>query len=419
MLFERIKAQRSVSSTTLPAPEPSPIRQPELMTLAPQIYATPGPVQQKDMIQRLEDVVKFRETEYNLLLNSKDRDWLHGTEENRYRFSVVLNGGTRPQGLGIQAMIQNRFRNIVRIEFVKAMLPVEALEVVVPRDCSGNSLVEDAFSSVLSLPFVTVTMDELQGNNYGTNEGIDKSLAVIQYDAAWRSDAHVLTRNSNRGYTLFFPKHMKAQRIYAPTPLSNLQKLSFQLLDPENMQLSKIPDAVKISRIVLGSDISGGTCYDTSGYLFIQTKESFPVWAFSQMDHLKIDGLTTVTVNPAYTSAMTALNRWLQREQGHTVLSVGHATGSSLAVSGGGNACGYANWIIVRNRHVDPASGSCALDPFMGSFTNEAAFWTAVRAFPAESQDGGALNLSRQVQLVLRIITRDMDSATNMRPDNI
>jgi hypothetical protein len=32
---------------------------------------------------------------------------------------------------------------------------------------------------------------------------------------------------------------------------------------------------------------------------------------------------------------------------------------------------------------------------------------------------GRLLNLSHQIQLIFRVITRDMDSATRLRPDNL
>jgi hypothetical protein len=433
VLFERIKAQRAAAAAAAaPAPQepaPAPIRHAELMPLPPQLEPTPGPVQQKDIVQKMEDVVKYRETEYNVILNSKDRDWLHSSEENRYNFSVVLNGGTRPQGTGLQATLQNRFRNIVRIEFIKAMLPVEALDVIVPLDCSASPTavpaVEEAFYSALSLPYVSVVMDEQQGNNYGTNDVIDKSLAIIQYDATWRSDSHTrLTRNVNRGYTLFFPKHMKAQRVYAPTPLANLQKMSFQLLGPENLPLSKLPDAVQIAQIFDGVDASG-SCYNVaqSGvgeYIFIRTKEWFPIWSFSMTDRIKLAGLSYKL--PTNISATATLQRWLQREEGHAVIGVANTnqTSAPLTIDADGNACGYANLIIIRNRFkAQDASGDCSLDWFTGTSTGDSTFWDDIAAFPAEYQEGGALNLSRQVQLVLRVVTRDMDAATNTRPDNI
>ena len=118
-----------------------------------------------------------------------------------------FNTNYKPQGFGLQGNIQSRLRNIIRIEFIKAILPVEGLSVVVPRDCSGGiTSLQGAFNSVLSLPSVNVLVDEFQGNNYGTNNTIDKSLAILQYDATWRSDLGGHRPTTNRGYSLFIPK---------------------------------------------------------------------------------------------------------------------------------------------------------------------------------------------------------------------
>jgi hypothetical protein len=420
-LFERIRAQRGD-----PAPAP-PTGLRELQPIETRA-AKPTPVQQKDVLQRQEDIIKYREVEYNVVLNSKDRDWLHSTGENRYNFSIQLDSGSRPQGSGLQATIQTRFRNIVRIEFVKAILPVEGLDVIAPIDCTQEgspTTPESAFYSVLALPYVNVVLDEIQGNNVGTNDTIDKSLAICQYDATWRSDIQHGRKNMNRGYTLFFPKFMKAQRVYAPTPLGNLQKMSFQILGPENQLLSKTPDSAAVKRIVFSNDVSGSPCYqdDSGNYLYIETKEWFPMWAFSQLDRIKFDGLSFTSPSASIQSAGLSMFRWLQRIEGHAIVGTAYTTTAgdgTPVISADFNECGYANWIIIRNRFTDPAStGACTLDYFTGSAVSEASLATELRDYPGAYQNGGMLNLSRQVQLVLRIITRELDSATNVRPDNV
>lgn len=439
-LFERIRAMRA--SETFPAPAPAPASlappppypsAPELTTL-PQMLPQPlslphprTPVQPKDTLIRQENVVKYREQEYNLVLSSKDRDWHHNRRENRYNFSVVLDSAARPQGTGPQLTLQNRFRNIVRLEFVKAILPVEGLDVIIARDCPGAAPApEKSFYSALALPYINVIMDEIQGNNYGTNDTTDKSLAVCQYDATWRSDfphgGAAESRNVSRGYTLFFPKFMKAQRIYAPTPLASLQRMSFRLVGPENNVLSKTPDSSYVRRIAFSSlpDISGSCYGDASGsYLFVETKEWFSLWAYSRLDRVAFAGLTFSDTSPERQRAGRELLEWLQSECGHVVVGIAH-TDASGAVIDGPNDCGYANWIVLRNRHRDPTTGDCALEYFTaGGSATEAELADALAAFPADYQDGGVLNLSRQVQLVLRIITREMDSTTNVRPDNV
>lgn len=420
-LFERFKTQRAA------LPEPSPLSIPELQPLETRLKAA-GPVQQKDILQKQEDVVKYRDTETNLILSSKDRDWLNGpATQNRYNFSVQFDS-TRPQRTGTMPTLMQRMRNIVRIEFVKAILPVEALRMVVPRSCTSDTVpceptTTNSFFSVLNLPSVTVLLDEHQGNNVGTSNNIDRSLAVCQYDATWRSDHGAV--NANRGYTVVIPKFMKAQRIYAPTPLSNFQRLSFQLTDPDAHQLSTCPDSNRVAHIVNGADVSGSSCYrDGSGdYLFIETTEYFPVWAYSQLDVVMFDGLTYGATDSGFAAAGKTLLEWLQRSEGHVV--VGTAWGSEVDASGrpilidGANSCGYANFLVIRNRFADPTTGGCDLLPFTSSTETEADFFIDVRKYPADWQGGGVLNLSRQVQITLRVITREYDGASNLRPDNV
>jgi hypothetical protein len=379
-------------------PKPSPVHEEELAIVEPSMQISRS-IQQMDLLPRQESIVKYREVENNLILNSKDRDWLHSTTENRYNFSVQLDGASRPQGTGLQAVIQNRFRNIVRLEFVKAVLPVEGLDVVITKDCSTSTpdyLADKSFYSALALPYINLMLEEYQSNNFGTDSTIDKSFAVMQYDATWRSDNYHSRTNTNRGYTLFFPKFIKAQRTYAPTPLASLQKLTFRLQNPENALVSYGPDAALLDSILFGNSVSGSTCYKdgTSEYIFLKTKEWFPLWSFSQIDRILLAGLATCPED---------IKNWLECATGHIVVGTAYDGGG---VTDGWNDCGYANYIVIRNRFTDPTTGACGRDDFDSEAT-------------VSLTAGGALNLSRQVQLFLRVITRELDSTTNVRPDNV
>ena len=441
VLFAKIRAARDDPFSAAPVggrlPEPVETRKPQAAPtlpelkpletrIKPRLPADALALQPKDFLQPQEDVIKYREAEYNLVLNSKDRNWLKNTKENRYNFSVMLDSASRPQGTGMQPTIQNRLRNIVRIEFVKALLPVEGLDVVVPKGgydpvtyqytCDPHP--ENGFVSVLGLPSVTVVMDEEKdANTIGTNDAVNKSLAVCQYDATWRSDQFQSTAGLNRGYTLFFPKFMKAQRVYAPTPLANLQRMSFQLLNPEEQILSKAPDSVGTTQVIRGDDISGNSCYaGDDDYIFLKTSEYFPLWSFSQTDRIKIGGLVFADASAATQATGNAVINWLQRDEGHIV--VGVANGTVAAASTGANSCGYANFIIIRNRMTtNTATGVCALDPF--SSDDNTFFANSFTPYPVGYEGAGVLNLSRQVQLVLRVITREYDPTTNVRPDNV
>ena len=131
------------------------------------------------------------------------------------------------------------------------------------------------------------------------------------------------------------------------------------------------------------------------------------------MDKLLIQGLSfQYPTNPA---AATALINWLQDDGGHSV--IGTAYGPNVnSITDGHNSVGYANWIIIQNRLENPTTGGTGLDYFTGSEAGDAALGTFLAGFP---QSGGALNLSRQVQLSIRIITREYDLVSNVRADNV
>jgi hypothetical protein len=90
-----------------------------------------------------------------------------------------------------------------------------------------------------------------------------------------------------------------------------------------------------------------------------------------------------------------------------------------LQVKDGSNAAGYANWIILQNRTVDPTAGQVGLDYFTGAPYTDGILSDDLATFPSDYEKGGILNLSRQVQITLRIITREYDLTSSVRADNV
>lgn len=131
------------------------------------------------------------------------------------------------------------------------------------------------------------------------------------------------------------------------------------------------------------------------------------------MDKILIQGLSFQY--PTNTTASTALIDWLQGSGGHSVIGAAYGT-SATSLKDGHNSVGYANWIIIQNRYADPVTGATGLNYFTGSSSGDAALSTFLKGFP---QSGGVLNLSRQVQLSIRIITREYDLVSNVRADNV
>jgi len=209
---------------------------------------------------------------------------------------------------------------------------------------------------------------------------------------------------------------MKAQRVYSPTPLANLQKMTFQILNPENQPLAKTPDAVSINQILFGRETMNSNYTDISSeYVFFVTKEWFPIWAYSQLDRILLGGIGFASTDSTIQNTASEAIEWFQRPEGHIVVGIGY-TSDSTDISDGANTCGYANCIIMRNRFDNPSLGTCQRKFFGGSGSAESNLATALTT---QITGGALLNSSRQVQLVMRIITRDVDSASKVRADNV
>ena len=244
---------------------------------------------------------------------------------------------------------------------------------------------------------------------------------------------------------------MKCQRIYSPTPLSTLNKLTVRLQQPNGELINASPDTIDISGIFLSSyasiehyfnhkmDLSGTVYADTPGeYIWIDCKKWFARNQVAIGDKLNVKNLTCTSPTPAIASLIS----YMQSAEGLTVSGIawartitatelvagsltlnqitdgnrGHLANSVL-VDGSNNA-GYSRFIIVRGKFMDPTTGSTAISPYGGATDNQTVSLSMLsgqtRIIP-----GKLINVSRQTQLIFRVITREYDSTSLIRPDNL
>lgn len=417
---------RDVSPSAANPIPPQAETAPPLLAPRPQAYIIPQ-----------EDVVKYKETEYNIFITSSDRDWLRNTSENRYNFSVNFNTGSKKTGFTYSPSIQERFRNIQRIEFVKAIVPTESLtslvRVIPEEDGSSYSYDTTRVINVFSLPFAHVRIAELNGNGFSTNPAEDNTFAMVQYDTTWSSDQTAQAQTGvspsavlgKSGYTGMIPKFLKCQRVY-PNLLGTLQRLSLRLERHDGQLLTSDSDVLQIKRIVLsnsfGSVGGNNTIYSVTSpqnsYIFVQTWSYFPYSAVSEGDRIALAGYTPTTVSDAASDFANYMNR----EEGHYVVATGYVSTGVQQLSDGRNNAGYCNVIILRSRFDDPTTGSTdrTASYYGGSVGADDALSTALDGEGEANASGTALiNMNRQTHFVLRIVTRDYDAASNTRPDNV
>ena len=389
------------------------------------------------LITREPDTMMYKETELNLFVYSGDRDWTSPSSslETRYNFTVNFDPSNLPTGLRLNPTSTVKFRNIVRIEFVKAIVPGEGLDLMVSK-ASATTYTSDTNINILSYPYIQVRIPELDNNVYGTNNSLNSAFGVLQYDANWITDTSI---SNQRGFFAMIPKFLKCQKVYSPTPLATIQKLSFRFERPDGTLLSTTSDTLDISQIyptiamTSGNGFTGlaGTYYksdasvDTVGssYYWLQTKEYFNHWTVSKGDRIIVKNLTWA-VAPTGNSVLQLqeLLTHIQADAGLLVIDTGVITGSGVGAvfTNSYNAQGYANSIIVRGKFTDPKITGGLLPVSLGGIADTYAATDVSRYLVTNTlSTGRLLNQSHQVQVSMRVITRELDSTGVLRPDNL
>jgi hypothetical protein len=115
------------------------------------------------------------------------------------------------------------------------------------------------------------------------------------------------------------------------------------------------------------------------------------------------------------------LSNHLTISSGFIVVDTGCFVSNTLTL--GANTQGYCNCIVVRGKFSDPTTGTVNTIT-LGATADASAASAAVGSLTKFLQDtplstGRLLNQSHQVQIALRVITRDLDSTSVIRPDNL
>lgn len=446
-LFERIKKQREEeavrgASSVVANQEANPIQRlvrPSIAddpnvnpTLAlPSIPPAVAPAPKasgQDVLIKQDDVISYKEIENNLFVYSADRDWLNNVRDTRYSFTVNFQRGNNGQQTGYGPTSTEKFKNIVRVELVKAILPTEGLETFVTiTNKTGPVYDTTARLNTLQYPFVTVRIPELDTNNYGTNDSLDRSFGVLQYDANWISDSSNAYMNS-RGWLALIPKFLKCQKVYSPTPLATLNKLTIELDRPDGQILTSTPDTVNIAQIFAGALLPGtttntkfttGADSSSSQYYYFYTGASnyFSQFTISAGDRVQLGGITSNLYSNSVGTAVTDMATYFQQPGGLPVVAIGYSNGGAWN-DGPLSNTGYANFFVLRANFQDPTLGLTAIQPFGGTATTNGALASNL-SNTAVTGSVRAINLSHQTQFVFRVITRELDPTSRVRPDNL
>ena len=151
-------------------------------------------------------------------------------------------------------------------------------------------------------------------------------------------------------------------------------------------------------------------------YFFIFTSTFFSRFQFAVGDVLGVGNFTYDEDTLNSYDQLRTFTEWINASTGHIIVGIGHIKGEEETgkLHDGPNALGYANCIIINARYDDPTTGKIGINPF-GNIVKKGII--AKCDCPIEPRR--VINLSRQVQMVFRIITREIDPLGQIRADNM
>ena len=368
---------------------------------------------------------KYIEKVHYITVNSADREW-DILAENRYQFQVKFNQKYDPANRQPGTQITQIFRNILSVELVMAILPLETnIETFDTR----------LYFNVSKYPYLLLKIDELDRVFNGTNNDTEGAFSMLIYDKTFFTEvlsspyvaapasggivnstpALSFANEFKRGYIKYQPVYFEKKKFYN-NPLASLNRMSIHLTDHRGYDFNGQSDVLTItngSSGITSSNIAiSPTSYEiSSNYGFpyfdpastsynnmirINTTSHFSNRLFRIGDRILIRNHTRDSPGANVLPFTTFINR----EEGHTIINLDVQTDTAI-----GNKSFISNIYIAPPYTYDPAS-------------NTIVNYYSMSSIGTSNAGGVLLNSDLQCNLMFRIITRDVDTPVMTLPIN-
>jgi hypothetical protein len=150
-----------------------------------------------------------REFNYFIVLDSKDRNRERNTAPNN--FTIEFSPASSDQNAPSNGYVQRGFGNVSDI----------SISDVIILDTSGYS--DSSDSSGANYPYLLLNFDEINGDNYGTNDNLNKSFVILK---------NYVTKGSYKYYNLMGSDGSELMKKKF-NPRTNLTRLTTNILLPD------------------------------------------------------------------------------------------------------------------------------------------------------------------------------------------
>ena len=375
---------------------------------------------QSDLIKLQRDTQpKYIEKVHYINVNSVDRLW-EANAESRFSFKVQFNQNSTFEG----AAISQLYRNIVSVELVSAILPM---------DTTINTFDTRIYGGLMKYPYLLLRIDELDGVFRGTNNWTDRAFSTLLFDKVFYtntlstdyiSDATSGIVNSApkvgfypeylRGFLKFNPAYFEKKKFYN-NPLASLNKMTITITDPRGNSFNDQSDVLNLSNIGFTATLN-----TLSSGLELDPSLAFPYVNQSAYKMIKITSSATFSnrlfrvgdrllfrdfaTNVALSAANNAtFNSFITRSEGHTIVNLELEDNTAA----GGNKS------FLKNLYISPPGTYNSTSNTVSGYYDETTLDFTGATW------GSVINMDLQSHLLFRIVTRDPDTSGTLKPINV
>lgn len=364
----------------------------------------------------------YYERVHYISVNSADRKWENQTEDDtRYNFQVKFKAGQDFEGAGIN----REYKNIISVELVSAILPIDAH--IEPFDTR-------IYLNIMKYPYLLLRIDELDGVFMGTNSHNDRAFSTLVFDKFHNTEtltsdhitsnvnSDVKTSFSNefkRGYVRFNPAYFEKKKYYN-APLASLNKMTIHLTDHRGKAFNTQNDVVDINTTT-GIQFTGAISTLTASDFEINPTNAFPYRATSSTKMIKI---TTskyfsnrlfrigdrIVINGFDMNAIGANNsefvNFINREEGHIIINMDREVNNNTTNSNDGQL----------NAFYIPPPGTLDAD---NRTLDATTYYDETTLNFTDATYGRLINTDLQSHFLFRIVTREANVSNVTKPINI
>jgi hypothetical protein len=380
---------------------------------------------QDKMVKLQRDIQpKYIEKVHYININSVDRSWANNSNENRYNFQVKFNQNSAYSG---SATIPHMYRNIVSVELVSAVLPMDAY--IEPFDTR-------IYMGLSRYPYLLLRIEELDNVFKGTNNWVDKAFSTMIFDKVFFTNtlstdyisgaATSIVQSTPkqgfaseylRGFMKYNPAYFEKKKFYN-NPLANLTRMTINITDPRGNFVNNQPDVVNLSNIAFSNNLNVITGTELTATF---------AWPFTTQSSYKYVKLTTSTYfsnrlfrvgdriiinNFAFNGSDTGVNdsrfvSFINRPEGHVIINLAVETSDATNTTNRG---------FINNIYIAPPGN---LDSNNQTLAAGTYYDNTTLDFANVSTWGSLIDVDLQTQLLLRIVTRDPDTSGTLQPINV